>query len=370
MLHQSHDSCHGAIPEGYATCEADLFAGFVLGKGVLPIFNPEVEARAKRERLEELAPLSPRHAAELRALLEADAEAKHERELLEFAAQISTRHEAILRSIRFAEAEAREKLQSMEDFAETLRALEAGWDPIDHPRAPKGQPDGGQWVDKDGGGGASGTERSPSFLDAVIRRNQTIAGLSGVVTPGMIQSNGIATELRSAARLPGEVARWASDVGRAAAAGLGTGGKAVVNGFATAVKSVATLGLNTSQLELIGVTKEDRARGYDTAAAIGTASGQILIAVGTGGITSALSKGGSVARAASGALILYDAAGNAVGVVQGVYDATKNGVSVANGAQVAGGLLGLSANALAAKNLAPRGQAEAPNILFRVGKHG
>jgi hypothetical protein len=286
----------------------------------LPIFNPEAEARAKRERLEELAPLSPRHAAELRALLEAEAEAKHERELLEFAAKISTRHEAILRSIEFEEAEAREKLQGMEDFAETLRALEAGWEPSEHPRAPKGQPDGGQWVDKSGGGGASGSETSPSFLDAVIRRNQTIAGLSGVVTPGMIQSNGIAAELRSAARLPGEVARWAAEIARSAseiagagAAGLGTGGKAVVNGFATAVKSVATLGLNTSQLELIGVTKEDRARGYDTAVAISTASGQVLIAVGTGGVTSALSKGGSVARAASGALLLYDAAGNAVG---------------------------------------------------------
>jgi hypothetical protein len=65
---------------------------------------------------------------------------------------------------------------------------------------------------------------------------------------------------------------------------------------------------------LIGVTKEDRERGYDTAVAISTASGQVLSAVGTGGITSALSKGGSVARAASGALILYDAAGNAVGL--------------------------------------------------------
>ncbi|MEX0677015.1 MAG: hypothetical protein WD063_08070 [Pirellulales bacterium] len=76
---------------------------------------------------------------------------------------------------------------------------------------------------------------------------------------------------------------------------------------------------------MIGVTKEDRARGYDTAVAISTGSGQVLIAVGTGGIASALSKGGSVARAASGALIACDAAGNAVGVVQGVYDATQNG---------------------------------------------
>jgi hypothetical protein len=88
-----------------------------------------------------------------------------------------------------------------------------------------------------------------------MRRNQTIADLTGVVTPGMIRSNRIAKELQSTPRLPLEVAR---EIARAAAAGLGTGAKAVVNGFATAVKSVATLGLNTSQLELIGVTKSPR----------------------------------------------------------------------------------------------------------------
>lgn len=98
----------------------------------------------------------------------------------------------------------------------------------------------------------------------------------------------------------------------AAAAGLLTGVKAVVNGSATAIKSVATLGSDSSQLELIGVTKEDRDKGYDTAVQISTASrstqrlstgGQVLLAVGTGEIASALSMGGKVARTASGALI-------------------------------------------------------------------
>ena len=100
--------------------------------------------------------------------------------------------------------------------------------------------------------------------------------LTGRQTPGMAQSSRLAADLQSAARLPAEVAaRPPRD--------LGTGGKAVVNGSATAVKNVATLGLSTSQLELIGVTKEDRARGYDTAVTIATASGEVLIAVGTGG---------------------------------------------------------------------------------------
>ena len=77
-------------------------------------------------------------------------------------------------------------------------------------------------------------------------------------------------------------------------------------------------------------SKEDRDRGYDTAVQISTASGQVLVAVGTGGIASALSKGGTVARTASGVIIAYDAAGNAVGVVQGIHDAARNGVSMSN----------------------------------------
>jgi hypothetical protein len=149
------------VPEGYATREADLFANYVMGKGVLPVFNPAAAAKAKRARLEELSQFSAQHAAELRALLEEEAEAKHHRELLEFAARISTRHEAQLRSLLFDEAEAREKLKRMEQFAEDLRALEAGWDPVKHPRAPKGQPDGGRWVDKDGGGSAGPPNDKP-----------------------------------------------------------------------------------------------------------------------------------------------------------------------------------------------------------------
>ncbi len=178
------------------------------------------------------------------------------------------------------------------------------------------------------------------------------------MTPGMVRSSRLAIDLDSALRLPDEVIR-------AAAAGLVTGSKALVNGSATAVKNVATLGFMPGQLELIGVTEEDRARGYDTAVAISTASGEVLIAVGTGGITSALSKGGTIARAASGALVAFDAAGNAVGVMQGAIDAATNGVTLNNGAQIAGGLLGLAANYDAARKLGksispPSAPAEGP----------
>jgi hypothetical protein len=180
------------------------------------------------------------------------------------------------------------------------------------------------------------------------QRDAALSDVVGGPTPSMIRSRRLAVDLKSAAQLP-------DDVARAATAGLGTGGKVLVNASATAIKNVATLGLSTSQLELIGVTKEDRDRGYDTAVTIATASGEVLLAVGTGGISAALSKGGKVARTASGALVAYDAAGNAVGVVQGSYDAAQDGVTLTNGAQVAAGALGLGANVKTARRLKAAG---------------
>jgi hypothetical protein len=331
------------------------------------------------------ASFSSRAEAKLRGLQSAEAEVRHERELLEWLASFSERHERELRELKRKDAEDRESQVRSRELADDQTTL-AEWVEADHPRRPKGTPDGGEWVGKGGAGGsgdapaaASGagsirtaayrpeqshgalaatnsSRKPPPLLDSVVKRNQTIAGLTGVVTPGMIRSNRLATVLQSTAKLPGEVAK-------AAAAGLGTGGKAVVNGALTSVKNVATLGLSSSQLELIGVTKEDRERGYDTAVSIATSSGQVLIAVGSGGIATALSKGGSIAQTASGALVAFDAAENAVGVVQGVYDASKNGVSISNGAQIAGGLLGLGANAKAAQKLS---QAAAARKLAEV----
>jgi hypothetical protein len=358
--------------------EAWLFAQAILGKPIPRVVPPEVKARTRRAELQRLAPLSERHAQELRQLQAAEAEARRDRERLEWAAGISTRAEEQLRALQRKEADECEACRRAEQFYESYWAGLTEWNEADHPRASKGTPTGGQWVEKGGGGG--GGDGKGSFLDKITQRNRTISELTGVVTPSMIRAGRLAADLESAARLPAEVAR-------AAAAGLGAGGKAVGNGFATAVKDVATLGLSPGQLELIGVTKEDRERGYDTAVAISTASGQILIAVGTGGTASALSKGGSIARTASGSLVAYDAAGNAMGVVKGVYDAANNGVTIANGAQVAAGALGISANLSAAKGLvksrppAPSAAspaqstpssapAKSPSTGFRVGRHG
>jgi hypothetical protein len=344
--------------------EAWLFAQALLGKPVPSPSRERTEARASREQLEWLAQISDRHAAQLRALQSAEAEARRQREQLEWLAGISPKHESQLRRLLASEAQARDAQARFERFVEGSNLQEALWDPSKHPRR-GGPPNAGWFATTGGGGGAGGSGgagRSPSFFDAVIQRNRAVADLTGSPTPGMVRSSRLAADLQSAARLPGEITD-------AAGAGAKTGGKALVNASATAVKNVATLGLSTSQLELIGVTKEDRDRGYDTAVAIATASGEVLIAVGTGGLATALSKGGKVARAASGAMLAYDAAGNAVGVVQGSYDAAQNGVNVRNGAQVAAGALGLGANIKAAQTLDPTapGKAVTPS---RGGRYG
>ena len=308
--------------------------------------NRESDPLADRSQLEFLAAICTEYEAELGSLLREEAEttarAGRERKQLELLATISTRHEQELYALRRAEAQAQQE-HELSEFGHAIATptYEDGWNAALHPRT--GTPPNAGWWAKTGGG-ASGADRPTSFLDAVVQRNATVGELTGIATPEMMRSSRLAVELQSAMRLPGDVAR-------AAAAGLGTGAKAVTNGFATAVKNVVTLGLSSSQLELIGVTKEDRDRGYDTAVAITTASGQVLLAVGTGGVATALSKGGLVARAASGALLVFDAAGNAVGVVQGIYDAAQNGITLNNGARVAAGLLGLGANVAAVKGM-------------------
>jgi hypothetical protein len=329
--------------------EAWLFAQAILGKPIPPIVSPEAQSRAKRADLERLAQLSTRHEDELRKLDAAEAKARHDREILIWAASISTDAAAKLRALQSKEAEERRAWYEAERFYEQQRALMTEWNEADHPRVAKGTATGGQFAPKAGGSGGG-------LLGAVIQRNQTFAELTGVVTPSMIRSSRLALSLQAAGQL-------ASDVSAAAAAGLKTGGKAVVNGSATAIKNVASLGLSSSQLELIGVTEQDRKQGYDTAVAIATASGQVLVAVGTGGLGTALSKGGTVARTASGALVAYDAAGNAVGAVQGAYDASQNGINLENGLQITGAALGLAANAKAGRGL---GQAASAAELEKV----
>jgi hypothetical protein len=153
-MHRNLPSQPGDGSDGKAPTEAWLFAQAVRGKPIPRIVRPEVLARAKRAELEERAPFSSRHAAELRSLQSDEAQASHDRELLEFRAQISTKAADELRAMERQEAEEREAWRRAEEFVEML---EGNWDP-GQPRAPKGQPDGGQWIAKGGGtGGGSVT---------------------------------------------------------------------------------------------------------------------------------------------------------------------------------------------------------------------
>ena len=136
--------------------ESWLFAQALLGK---PIPNPasaQAEARAKRVQLEWLASFSTEHEAQLRRLQCEEAEARHKRELLQWLATFSTEHERELRRVQAREAEAFDAQASWERFYEGYSASHAEWAEVDHPRTPKGTPDGGRWVAKGGGSGSAG----------------------------------------------------------------------------------------------------------------------------------------------------------------------------------------------------------------------
>jgi hypothetical protein len=128
--------------------EAWLFAQQILGKPIPPIESPERRARAARERLQYLAQFSTRHADELRRLEAAEAEARRKREVLEWAASVSDEAADKLRALQRKEADERGAWRRAEQYAERL--LEGTWDPNQHPRAPQGTPEGGQWVAKGG----------------------------------------------------------------------------------------------------------------------------------------------------------------------------------------------------------------------------
>jgi hypothetical protein len=279
-------------------------------------------------------------------------------------ADISTKHERELNYAISRQAEARKKRSHDEWLIEYSRFQEAEWDPAKHPR--RGSDPNPGWFATTPGGGAGGKvafkrKSYGGFDDAIIKRNKLVGDLTGNWNPDLAQSSKSAIDLVTTLTLP-------ADVGIASIDGLGTGGKAVINGTVTAVKNVATLGLDNRQLELIGVTKADRDRGYDTAVTIATASGDLLVAALTSGAATALSKGGKVGRVTSGALVVFDAAGNAVGVVQGVYDAASNRLNLRNGTQIVASTLGLGANATAIKSFGSTKPPKAPDTQRRSSK--
>ena len=97
-----------------------------------------------RRTLEHLAEYSPEHATMLRALKTAEAENRRQRSIMEWCAEVLSGGGAGGRNLRGTEDP---------DVGHSGRSpgralFEQDWDPAQHPRAPKGQPDGGQWVGK------------------------------------------------------------------------------------------------------------------------------------------------------------------------------------------------------------------------------
>ena len=171
------------------------------------------QARAERDLLEWLAQISTEHEAQLRKLQTAEAEACHQRELLEWLAQISTEHAAKLRRLRVEEYEAQEAQQRWEQYYQDYSATITEWNEVDHPRQPKGTPDGGQWVGTGGGvaagSGATVVQSSPS---------QTTASDRDQTTAQLVALNGAPS---STWPTMGPASSWLPKIGSGVAAGAG-----------------------------------------------------------------------------------------------------------------------------------------------------
>jgi hypothetical protein len=142
-------------------------------------------------------------------------------------------------------------------------------------------------------------------------------------------------------------------IASAAAGGLQTGGKAVVNGTASAAVNTLTLGMVDKNIEMITVTAEDRAIGYDAAGGSAKFGATVLIStLGPGAVTNvAKGFGGAQAACTTGKVLAgLDAVHNSVDVGKGVADIRQNGLTVGNALQVGGGLLGIVGNVSTIKN--------------------
>jgi hypothetical protein len=174
-----------------------LFAQAVLGKPVPSASRQEADARARREHLEWLAQISPEDARRVRGRLSEEVDIKAQQDLLEWVAEIT--------GVR-----------------------EAGWDPSLHPRAPQGQPDGGQWVAK-GGGSSAGSAVAPSspLRTAAFRAGQSTTKLAAF---GGAPSTTWPTTGPTSSWLP----KVGSGVGAGAGAAAGIGAGAFLGGLRNA----------------------------------------------------------------------------------------------------------------------------------------
>lgn len=113
--------------------------------------------------------------------------------------------------------------------------------------------------------------------------------------------------------------------------GLRTGGKAVGNATASSL----TLGFYDGPFS---VTDTDRLYGYDSSRLIAGVSTELLVGAATGYST-------RVAGTAGRAAFAFDATSNVVGAGRGIANASRDGLNLGNGFEIAGGLAGLGGNA-------------------------
>ena len=118
--------------------------------------------------------------------------------------------------------------------------------------------------------------------------------------------------------------------------GLGTGAKGLFNGGSNAIANLVTVGgllgdpaANPLKFEF---NEYQKAIGAEYSELSGTVVGEIVVGLGTGGLSTA-GKVGKVVAAA-------DAAGNVYGGVQAANDIRNNGLNLGNSLQLAGAALG------------------------------
>ena len=148
-----------------------------------------------------------------------------------------------------------------------------------------------------GGGGAKGSSESSWWAET-----KAFFGSIGTSVTYAAQKVDQAVGVVATAALTGQVVDMESasgvQIAGAFGGGLQTGGKAVVNGTASAAVNTLTLGMVDKNIEVITVTAEDRAIGYDAAAGSAKFGATVLIStLGPGAVTN-VAKGFGGAQAA------------------------------------------------------------------------
>jgi hypothetical protein len=115
----------------------------------------------ERQKLERLAEFSPRHADMLRGLVRTERANLQSQDLREWCAAISSPNDTNLQRSLKKRSPSGTVPNSIDRLGDSLLSEEKDWDPAKHPRAPKGQPEGGRWINREGSEEGSERKRLP-----------------------------------------------------------------------------------------------------------------------------------------------------------------------------------------------------------------